>query len=111
MDKKKQNLISLIILIIVFLAIGLWLLFKYLPKKETAVNSVDLQAAAKIENIKRLAEQDLKFFPLDADDVLKKLEKSGQYQDLTLNLDTTIDLSNPGNPFPFGASDSAVVKE
>lgn len=110
MDKKKQNLISLIILGAVVLAVGLWLLFKYLPKKETTINSVDLQAAAKIENIKRLAEQDLKFFPLDGDDVLKQLEKSGPYQGLTLNLDTTIDLSNPGNPFPFGTSDSAVVE-
>ena len=107
MDNKKQNLISLIILGLVILVAGLWLLFKYLPKKETAINNIDLQAAAKIENIKRLAEQDLKFFPLDGDDVLKKLEKSGPYQGLTLNLDTKIDLTNPGNPSPFCAcSDS-----
>jgi len=65
----------------------------------------------KIENIKRLAEQDLKFFPLDGDDVLEQLEKTGQYQGLTLNIDTTIDLYNPGNAFPFGTADSAPVVE
>lgn len=108
MDKKNTNLISLLILGAVILAFGVWLLVRYLPKKEAVINSDDLAAAAKIENIKRLAEEDLVFFPLKGDDVLEKLESTGQYQGLTLNFDTTIDLTNPGNPFPFGSAETVV---
>lgn len=111
MDKKNQNLISLIVLGLVVLAVGVWLLFRYLPKKETVTNNADSEVADKIANIKRLAEQDLTFFPLAGDNVLKKLEKSGQYQGLTLNLDTRIDLFNPGNPFPFGVALESLLVE
>ncbi len=109
MDTKNKNLISLLILGAVVLAIGLWLLFKYLPKKPVTTNTADLELAVKITKIKNLAEQDLKFFPLNGDNVLKKLENTGQYQGLTLNLDTSIDLNNPGNPFPFDTIQDATL--
>ncbi len=111
MDTKNKNLISLVFLGVVILAAGIWALFRYLPKNETAVDNKELAEAIDIANIKKLAEEDLQFFPLSGDDVLKKLEQTPQYQGLTLDLDTSINLNNPGNSFPFGSAGPIQVLE
>lgn len=111
MEKKNQNLISLLILLIVALMAGAWFLFKdSFVKPDTSADAGKVENVISVEQIKNLAKEDLKFFPPNGDDLFTKVENTDQYKGLTLDLDTSIDLRNSGNPFPFGQISSEVTE-
>jgi flagellar basal body-associated protein FliL len=111
MAKQKKTPFVYIVLIIGIVLIGIgWLLFYFLSANSTDQSSdQDFKKAARIQAVKRLAEENLIFFPPDEDqqDILSKLQSNPQYEELDLEIDTFIDLYNPGNPYPFKVPESA----
>lgn len=104
--ENRKSVIFIIIGVAIILIAGAWLLFNFLSKAETQTNTNNDNAqAAKILKIKKLAQENLEFFPVNQTEanVLEELEKNQQYQGLSLDLNTSIDLENLGNPYPFAS--------
>lgn len=106
-ENNRRTTILLMILLATILIAGAWFLFnKFASKESEDIQNENTAKAAKILKIKNLAQENLGFFPTDKkqDDILEKLESHPQYQNLHLDLDTSIDIrNNPGNPYPFSS--------
>lgn len=111
MAKKDNKLLVYTILAVGILLVGSgWLLFHFLSTSGFDDGSdQDFKKAARIKRIKTLSEENLRFFPIgdSQQDILTKLQNNPQYDELDLEIDTFIDLYNPGNPYPFKVPESS----
>lgn len=104
---NKKSIIIISIVVALALIFGAWLIFTLISGKTSSTdNDSGAQNEAKVQKIRRLAEENLKFFPLSTDEksILELLKENAQYEDLDVEIDTYINTkSNLGNPYPFAA--------
>jgi hypothetical protein len=103
MNKKNTKIITwIIILVAIVLIAGSWFVFGQLSTETVAQGSAEeIRKAVEVEKIKKLAEENLIFFPLSGDEsVLDQLRNSPQYKSLMTG-NTFISLDYQKNSYPF----------